>query len=92
MKKGSSILREMITTNLGTISSKIIIGALCYVLITVALLILMFINPLFPGLSDLITVLIITSGSLLGLTTIENIQNPKTNGKTENQTMHGGSD
>lgn len=84
MKKGSSILREMITTNIGTISSKIIIGALCYVFITIALLILMFINPLFPGLSDLITVLIITSGSLLGLTTIENIKNPKTNGKTEN--------
>lgn len=73
----------MITTNLGTISSKIIIGALSYILITLSLIVLMFVNPNFPGITDLITVLLITSASLLGLTTIENIKNPKVYGKTE---------
>lgn len=68
------ILRDMITTNIGSISSKIVIGALTYILITLALLVLMFVNPAFPGLSDLVTILIITSASLLGLTTIENIK------------------
>ena len=51
----------------------------------------MFVNPEFPGITELIGVLLITSASLLGLTTIENIKNPKEYGKTENQTMHGGS-
>lgn len=78
-----NIIREMITTNLGTISSKIIIGALSYILITLSLIVLMFVNPNFPGITDLITVLLITSASLLGLTTIENIKNPKVYGKTE---------
>lgn len=81
----------MITTNLGTISSKIIIGAASYILITISLIVLMFVNPEFPEVSDLITVLLITSASLLGLTTIENIKNPKHHGRTEDKTMHRGS-
>lgn len=83
MRKIKSVFREMITTNLGTVSSKIIIGATCYFLITLSLIVLMFVNPGFPGITDLITVLTITSASLLGLTTIENIKNPKSDGKTE---------
>lgn len=77
------VLREMITTNIGSISSKIVIGALTYVLITLALLVLMFVNPAFPGLSDLVTILIITSASLLGLTTIENIKQVPKKDKTK---------
>lgn len=77
------VLREMITTNIGSISSKIVIGALTYVLITLALLVLMFVNPAFPGLSDLVTILIITSASLLGLTTIENIKQIPKKDKTK---------
>lgn len=73
----------MITTNIGSISSKIVIGALTYVLITLALLVLMFVNPAFPGLSDLVTILIITSASLLGLTTIENIKQVPKKDKTK---------
>lgn len=71
------IIQDMITSHSGSISSKIIIGAVAYIIITLSLMLLMFINPSFPGLSDLITVLIITSGSLLGLTTVENIKQPK---------------
>ena len=77
------VLREMITTNIGSISSKIVIGALTYVLITLALPVLMFVNPAFPGLSDLVTILIITSASLLGLTTIENIKQIPKKDKTK---------
>ena len=79
-----SVIQEMITTNLGTISSKIIIGAVSYILLTLSLIVLMFVNPEFPGVEDLLTILVITSASLLGLTTIENIKNPKSNGKIEN--------
>ena len=77
------ILQKMITTNLGTISSKVIVGATSYLLLTVSLIVLMFVNPDFPGLPEIITVLLITSASLLGLTTIENIKNPMEKLKTK---------
>ena len=64
----------MITSLAGGISSKIVIGAITYVVLTLALIVLMFINPDFPGLSGIITTLILTSGALLGLTTVENIK------------------
>lgn len=85
---------DMITTHVGSISSKIVVGALCYILITVALLVLMFVNPSFPGLSEILSVLIITSASLLGLTTIENIkQTPgKTGGGSKPNYRKGGID
>lgn len=81
-------LKELITTNIENVSSKVVIGSLTYFLITIVLLIISFINPEFPGLGDLITVLIITSASLLGLTTVENIKiNPfgKKSKKNENE-------
>lgn len=71
------ILQDMITTHTGSVSSKIVIGAITYLIITAALLTLMFINPSFSGLSELLTVLILTSASLLGLTTVENIKQRK---------------
>lgn len=88
MKKKLLTLREtildMITSHTGSISSKIVIGAVSYLILVTAIVILMFINPSFPGLTELISVLIITSASLLGLTTVENIKQKKENyGKTE---------
>lgn len=88
MKKRLLTLREtildMITSHTGSISSKIVIGAVSYLILVTAIVILMFINPSFPGLTELISVLIITSASLLGLTTVENIKQKKENyGKTE---------
>ena len=71
------ILQDMITTHTGSVSSKIVIGAITYLIITAALLTLMFFNPNFSGLSELLTVLILTSASLLGLTTVENIKQRK---------------
>lgn len=71
------ILQDMITTHTGSVSSKIVIGAITYLIITAALLTLMFVNPNFSGLSELLTVLILTSASLLGLTTVENIKQRK---------------
>ena len=68
-----NILIKMITSLAGGISSKIVIGAITYVILTVALILIMFINPNFPGLSGILTTLIVTSGALLGLTTVENI-------------------
>lgn len=69
-----NILIKMITSLAGGISSKIVIGAITYIILTLALIFLMFINPDFPGLSSILTTLIVTSGALLGLTTVENIK------------------
>ena len=71
------ILQDMRTTHTGSVSSKIVIGAITYLIITAALLTLMFVNPNFSGLSELLTVLNLTSASLLGLTTVENIKQRK---------------
>ena len=64
----------MITSLAGGISSKIVIGAITYVILVLALIILMFVNPDFPGLSGILNTVLITSGALLGLTTVENIK------------------
>lgn len=74
MSEIKDILIKMITSLAGGISSKIVIGALTYVILTLALILLMFTNPDFPGLSSILTTLIVTSGALLGLTTVENIK------------------
>ena len=77
----------MITSLAGGISSKIVIGAITYVILTISLIVLMFVNPEFPGLSGILTTLIVTSGALLGLTTVENIRqyNKKEENKKDNQ-------
>ena len=77
------ILKGMITTLAGGISSKIVIGAITYVALIITLIVLMFVNPDFPGLSDIFTTSIITSGALLGLTTFENLKNIKIGQKEE---------
>ena len=74
MSEIKNILVKMITSLAGGVSSKIVIGAITYVILTLALILLMFINPDFPGLSSILTTLIVTSGALLGLTTVENIK------------------
>lgn len=74
MSEIKNILIKMITSLAGGVSSKIVIGAITYVILTIALILLMFINPDFPGLSSILTTLIVTSGALLGLTTVENIK------------------
>ena len=89
MKRKQMTIREtlmdMITTHSGSISSKIVIGAVSYLILVAAVVTLMFINPSFPGLAELVSVLIITSSSLLGLTTVENIKQKKEPyGRTEN--------
>lgn len=70
------ILTQMITTHAGSISSKIVIGALAYMIVTLALVLVMFVNPSFPGLTEIVITHILTSGSLLGLTTVENLRTP----------------
>ena len=67
----------MVTANDGGISSKIIIGSIAYLSITLALILVMFVNPCFPGLTEIVITHILTSGSLLGLTTVENIRNKR---------------
>lgn len=75
------ILEKMITTNLGTVSSKVIIGAISYMIITIAIVVVIFVNPSFPGLTEIVITHILTSGSLLGLTTVENIRNSVKKGR-----------
>ena len=69
-----SFLKRMSTSLQGGISSKIVIGAASYLLLNLVVAMLCFFNPKFPELSSIIKVLIVTSGGLLGLTTIENIK------------------
>lgn len=88
MKKKKLTIREifidMITNHSGSVSSKIVIGTVSYLSLVTAIVILMFINPSFTGLTELVSVLIITSSSLLGLTTVENIKQKKNYGRTKN--------
>lgn len=75
----------MVTSLAGGISSKIIIGTVCYVLLTIGIIVLSFVNPKFPGLSEIIITDLLTSAGLLGLTTIENIKHAPNNGDTKNK-------
>lgn len=63
-------LKKMVTSGSG-ISSKRVIGAICYILITISILILVFLKPDLSGLTEIVSTLIITTASLLGMTTIE---------------------
>lgn len=74
MKRIKNILEKMITANDGGISSKIIIGSITYLIITLAIVSVMFVNPMFPGLSEIVITNLLTSGSLLGLTVVENLK------------------
>ena len=76
-------LIDMITSNAGSISSKIVIGAVTYLILTAGMITLMFVYPAFSGFAVFLTVMILTSASLLGLTTVENIKQKK-NDRTKN--------
>lgn len=78
MKK---LIISFFTNHVGDISSKIVIGALGFLVLLITTVIIMFLNPEFPGLEDIVTILIITSASLLGLTTFENISQTKSSKK-----------
>lgn len=74
MGRGIDFLERFASTKDGAISSKIIVGAFTYLLLVISVVVLMFIHPEFPALSDVVVVLILSSTSLLGLTTVENIR------------------
>ena len=74
---------KMITSGSG-VSSKRLVGAVCYLILTISLVVLLFVNPDFSGLENIFITMIITTASLLGITTIENIskidkKNPEDN-------------
>ena len=73
----SNFIKKVVTNKKGEISSKIVIGGLSYVVILLAVVVIMFVNPQFPNLPDIINVLIVTSATLLGLTTVENVKHIK---------------
>lgn len=66
-------LLKVISSGSG-ISSKRTVGAITYIILTLSIIVLAFINPNFTGLCDILITLIITSASLLGITTFENIK------------------
>jgi hypothetical protein len=68
--------KKMVTSGSG-VSSKRVIGAVCYLIITLSIMILTFVNPGFTGISDIVSTLIITTASLLGMTTIEKFTTSK---------------
>ena len=75
-------LKKMVTSGSG-ISSKRVIGAICYILITISILILVFLKPDLTGLTEIVSTLIITTASLLGMTTVEKFSS-KFNNSTKN--------
>ena len=82
MDKIKEFLLKLITSRSG-VSSKRFVGAICYIMITVAVIVLSFVNPGFSGLSEIIITLIITTASLLGMTTIENLKHLKKEDKKD---------
>lgn len=76
MNEIRELLLKMVTSGSG-ISSKRIVGAICYIILTISIVILSFINPNFNGLENILITMIITTASLLGMTTLENINKIK---------------
>ena len=68
-------IKEMISSPRGAISSKRVIGSVSYIVLTVTVIILCFVNPSFKNLDDILETLIFASTTMLGLTTFENIKN-----------------
>lgn len=77
-------LIKLITSGSG-VSSKRAVGVICYILITVSILVLLFVKPEFSGLSDIVNTLIITTASLLGMTTIEKFSSSLLGKKDESE-------
>lgn len=76
MNEIKELLLKMVTSGSG-ISSKRIVGAICYIILTISIVILSFINPDFNGLENILITMIITTASLLGMTTLENLNKIK---------------
>ena len=76
------IFIKLISSRSG-VSSKRFIGTLGYIVLLVSMIALAFINPFFPGIDDILIALIITSASLLGITTLENISKKSLDTKTD---------
>lgn len=76
MNEIKELLLKMVTSGSG-ISSKRIVGAICYIILTISIVILSFINPNFNGLENILITMIITTASLLGMTTLENLNKIK---------------
>ena len=73
-------LKEMITSPRGAVSSKRVVGSITYLSLTIAVIVLCFVDPEFKNLDDILETLIFASTTMLGLTTFENVKN-----KTKNQ-------
>lgn len=65
------MLLKMITSKTGGISSKIILGGICYILLIIAVAIKFCMNDVS---SEIFNTCVITSATLLGLTTVENVK------------------
>lgn len=65
-------LIRMVTAGSG-ISSKRVVGSICYIILTLSIILLIFIKPDFAELSEIVNTLIITTASLLGMTTMEKL-------------------
>ena len=76
MQSIKEFLYKVVTSGSG-VSSKRVIGGVCYLLLTVSMIVLSFVNPEFSGISEILMTLIITTASLLGITTFENINSGK---------------
>ena len=68
-------IKEMITSPRGTVSSKRVIGSVSYIILTISVIVLCFVNPSFKNLDDILETLIFASTTMLGLTTFENVKN-----------------
>ena len=84
-KRFLEFLEKFYSTKDGAVSSKIVIGAITYISLVIAIIVLMFVDPDFPGLEDVVVILILSSTSLLGLTTVENIRDKVRKKKEENK-------
>lgn len=76
-EKFLNFLEKFYTTKDGVVSSKIVVGAITYFILVISIVVLMFVKPEFPGLQEIVIVLVLSSTSLLGLTTVENIKDGK---------------
>ena len=77
-------LERFCSTKDGAVSSKIIVGTITYFILVISITVLMYVHPEFVGLQEIVIVLILSSTSLLGLTTVENIRDKITK-KTNNE-------
>ena len=84
-KRFLEFLEKFYSTKDGAVSSKIVIGAITYISLVIAIIVLMFVDPDFPGLEDVVVILILSSTSLLGLTTVENIRDKIRKKEEENK-------